>query len=448
MEMESQTSGDSLQNLCLNSKKRTFELFVENNPLSEKVLDEPSFKVRLMTKINDEYKLVKDLPPPEKSQKPPEKTQEKSLKQPQKDESENKLQLQTYLPPTSASSSSPQKQIVMHRSLSLRTVSAYAHLKPEWHAPWKLMRVISGHLGWVRAITVDVSNEWFCTGAADRCIKIWDLASGTLKLTLTGHINCVRGLAVSNRHPYLFSCAEDKTVRCWDLEYNKVIRHYHGHLSGVYCLSLHPTLDVLVTGGRDSTARVWDIRTKACIHVLTGHQNTVCSVVTQSTDPQVVTGSHDSTIRFWDLAKGATITTLTHHKKSVRALALHPKEYAMVSGAPDNIKKWKFPEGKFLQNFSGHNTPIETLAVNEDGVVVSGGFNGSMYFWDWKTGYNFQKLETTVQPGSLSSEAGIFASSFDRTGSRFITCEADKSIKVWKEDESATPETHPIVWNI
>lgn len=27
--------------------------------------------------------------------------------------------------------------------------------KPAWHAPWKLSRVISGHLGWVRSIAVE-----------------------------------------------------------------------------------------------------------------------------------------------------------------------------------------------------------------------------------------------------------------------------------------------------
>jgi pleiotropic regulator 1 len=32
---------------------------------------------------------------------------------------------------------------------------------------------------------------------------------------------------------------------------------------------------------------------------------------------------------------------------------------------------------------------------------------------------------------------------FDNTGSRLITCEADKTIKMWKEDDTATPETHP-----
>ena len=93
---------------------------------------------------------------------------------------------------------------------------------PEWHAPWKLMRVQAGHLGWVRCIAMDVSNEWFATGSADRTIKIWDLASGTLKLTLTGHSHTVRGVALSSRSPYLFSCGEDKAVKCWDLERNEV----------------------------------------------------------------------------------------------------------------------------------------------------------------------------------------------------------------------------------
>ncbi|KAJ2890245.1 pre-mRNA-splicing factor prp46, partial [Coemansia aciculifera] len=116
----------------------------------------------------------------------------------------------------------------------------YEPVKPSWHAPWRLMRVISGHIGWVRSLAVEPGNKWFASGSVDRTIKIWDLASGTLKLTLTGHISPVRGLAVSARHPYLFSGGEDKQVKCWDLETNKVVRQYHGHLSGVYALALHP----------------------------------------------------------------------------------------------------------------------------------------------------------------------------------------------------------------
>ena len=266
--------------------------------------------------------------------------------------------------------------------------------KPEWHAPWKLMRVISGHLGWVRCIAVDPTNQWFVTGSADRTIKCWDLASGTLKLTLTGHISTVRGLAVSPRGPYMFSCGEDKMVKCWDLEYNKVIRHYHGHLSGVYSLSLHPTLDVLVTGGRDSVARVWDVRTKANVHTLTGHTQTVVGLATQPLEPQIITGSMDSTIRLWDLVAGRATTVLTNHKKAVRSIGLHPTEYSFVSASADNMKKWKNPEGRFLHNITGHNCIVNSLAINADGVMASGGDTGQIHMWDYKTGGLFQTLET------------------------------------------------------
>jgi pleiotropic regulator 1 len=254
-----------------------------------------------------------------------------------------------------------------------RKVQIAQQTKPEWHAPWKLMRVISGHLGWVRSLAVEPNNQWFASGAGDRTIKIWDLATGNLRLTLTGHISTVRGLAVSPRHPYLFSCGEDKMVKCWDLETNKVIRHYHGHLSGVYTLALHPTLDVLVTGGRDGVARVWDMRTRSNIHVLAGHKGTVSDVKCQEVDPQVISASLDSTIRLWDLAAGKTMGVLTHHKKGVRALAVHPKEFTFASGSTSSIKQWKCPEGAFMQNFEGQNAIINTMSVNEDNVLFSGG---------------------------------------------------------------------------
>jgi len=321
---------------------------------------------------------------------------------------------------------------------------------PKWHAPWKLSTVLSSHLGWVRSIAFDPHNTMFATGGNDRVIKIFDLAKAcvasqdALKITLTGHISPVRGLAFSERHPYLFSAGEDKLVKCWDLETNQVIRHYHGHLSGVFALKLHPTLDLLVTGGRDAVARVWDMRTKHQVHCLTGHDNTVGALLTKGTDPQIVTGSYDSTIKLWDLAAGKCMTTLTHHKKSVRALAMPSYENTFISGAADSLKKWVGSDGRFIKSFTGHKGVINAMAVNDDGVLLSGADDGSMNFWDYNTGHCFQQSMTVAQPGSLDAENGIFAAEFDLTGTRLITCEADKTIKIWKEDEHASELTHPI----
>ena len=104
---------------------------------------------------------------------------------------------------------------------------------------------------------------------------------------------------------------------------------------------------------------------------------------------------------------------------------------------------------------------VDASIVHVSLSILSSGDNGSLLFWDWKTGYNFQKLQSAVQPGSLDSEAGIFKCLFDMSGCRLLTAEADKTIKIYKEDDAAvrlwlnctliyaslqTEESHPIVW--
>lgn len=347
----------------------------------------------------------------------------------------------------SASKSARDLVVPWMNSIDKKSLVMKEILKPEWHPPWKLYRMISGHGGWVHSLTVDPANMWFASGCRDGLIKVWDLASGKLRITLTGHISSVRGLAVSPRHPYLFSCGDDKMVKCWDLEQNQVIRHYHGHLHGVYCLSLHPTENLLITGGRDSVARVWDMRSKQQTHCLQGHRDTVGTILCRENDPQLITGSYDTTIRFWDLKMPSrTIHTLTHHKKSVRSLVMKPDGSGFVSGAIDNIKQWSLPDGEFVQNLSGHNSIINSLAVNNENVLVSGADNGTLFFWDWRTGYNFQRLASPAQRGSIESEAGILAMTFDKSGTRLITGETDKTIKMFRENTNATEETHPINW--
>ncbi|KAN0032069.1 hypothetical protein ACTFIV_005944 [Dictyostelium citrinum] len=440
-----------------------------NKTLIDENGDDESKRIKLYSKIKDEYEPVKDLPmvaPPQrkpaaKQTSTPTSTTTTTESKPTIEEMEVDKSIDNIIKSLPKQDEKRRKieddkssQITIYNKTNTDNINnrslinqyePLTYTKPEWHPPWKLMRVISGHTGWVRAIAVDKSNEWFATGSTDNTIKVWDLASGELKVTLTGHVSTIRGLEVSSRHPYLFSVGEDNKVLCWDLEANKQIRNYYGHSKGVYSVALHPTLDVLFSGGRDNSVRVWDMRTRANIFELKGHKGAIQSLKSQNADPQVISGSMDTTVKLWDLATGTSAATLTNHKKGVRSMVVHEKEYSFATGAADNIKQWKCPDGSFIKNLSGHNAIINAMALNADNVLVSGGDNGSISFWDWKTGYCFQKTQSIVQPGSLEGEAGVFDMAFDKTGSRLITCEADKTIKFYKEDEDATPYTHPVV---
>ena len=183
----------SMKEQVLFSFKRTHEMFAANHGSRLSDIDEAK-KLRMSMKLRDEYWVVKDLPPPQpvapnKSDKakPPvpilesedktakEHLQKTAIARVHEGDDKTKagipggsggMQLAVYKPQGSS------------QALTVRGGKGLNMPRPQWHAPWKLMRVISGHLGWVRCVAFEPDNQWFVTGAGDRTLKLWDLASG------------------------------------------------------------------------------------------------------------------------------------------------------------------------------------------------------------------------------------------------------------------------------
>lgn len=337
----------------------------------------------------------------------------------------------------------PSADAVTSRALQVRRAVA-PDIEPEIHRPWRCFKVFAGHLGVPRAVAVDPSNRIFATGGMDNVIKIFDLATGNVLTNFSGHSHPVRGLAFSPKHPYLFSVSEDKEIKCWDLELNQIVRQYHGHTAGVYCIAVHPTTDTIVSGGRDGTCRVWDIRTRTQVFSMTGHKEAVVSLGVQNSSPQVVSGSEDSTVRLWSLESGRCMQTLTYHKKGVRALSLHPTQFAFASASTGSIKKCTLPDGTLMQDFQfGEKEPrslIHSLATSRDGkCLVSGMGNGYLRFWDWNSGKTVQNLQIKTMPGTLETETGVMAVTYDMTGERLIACVGDKTVQMFKPEAPPQP---------
>lgn len=187
----------SVHTLVFRSLKRTADMFLSDysHPIE---IDEKSKELRKTVKAKSDFGQVLSMPrdqPPVRS-----KTQTKSPDDQsgidvddhiQIDEGEEGVELaETRRPPiqskspifaksgtaeaTVTSTSNQQLALFNTQSNSLVAQKKNSLLmpKPQWHPPWKLYRVISGHLGWVRCIDIDPSNEWFVTGSTDRIIKV------------------------------------------------------------------------------------------------------------------------------------------------------------------------------------------------------------------------------------------------------------------------------------
>ncbi len=70
-------------------------------------------------------------------------------------------------------------------------------------------------LGTMLAVSSDVTTA--VTGSIDKTVKIWDIATGTVRRTLDGHEHRVTCLALSADGTTLLTSAYDKTVKVWDL---------------------------------------------------------------------------------------------------------------------------------------------------------------------------------------------------------------------------------------
>lgn len=325
-------------------------------------------------------------------------------------------------------------------------------------AKWKISKILVGHQGWVWTAAVDPTNSWFASGGFDGIIKIWDITTGALKLNLTGHKEAVRSISMGITSPYMFTGSDDHSIKCWDLERNEVIREFFGHRSAVHTVAVHPVLDVVVSGGRDTTVRVWDIRTRKAVHTLTGHQDSVMSLATRTMDPQIISGGSDGFIYMWDLGAGKAMHRMTRHKKPVRGLALSPSGSQLVSCGADEIRVWELPSGSFECNAStvvrqrgkAEKESMEgeelsylwsACAMSARGTLAVGSQDGHVMFYDWNHEQEMSRLEprpffqtkTKSLEGTLQGEGGINCMVYDASGTRLVTAESDKTVKIWQE---------------
>jgi WD40 repeat protein len=221
------------------------------------------------------------------------------------------------------------------------------------------------------------NSELIMGTCADCNIRLWNLQSGSLIVTLTGHTSKVfGGTFVSDIK--LVSGSLDKTLKVWDLNTGKCQKTFLA-LSSCYDLE-NLTEDVCVSCHFDCTLRLWDTREYSSFaHIQTSHQQQITSVSSTKDGHYVLSHSKDNTLKIYDLRTYKELSTISNNlyicgtKWSKASIYSHEHCY-LVSAASDHTTKhtilWEL-DCRFLENDVQLISPDKKLLTNTDRATCS-----------------------------------------------------------------------------
>jgi WD40 repeat protein len=238
-------------------------------------------------------------------------------------------------------------------------------------------------------------------------------AQTALSTFLSVDLGEIISLAFSPDEQTLATGALDRTVKLWDLATGKELRMIRGHGSGVNSVGWSSDGRLLVTGGGEGSVKVWDAFAKAMPvmpdQVVKSFRGTSFS----STGELLALGTTpDSHVRVWN-------------ESTVRVIAFSADSRLMATAADDNtIRLWDIAAGKGLTQ-KVQSDAIMRIAFSPDGKrMVSGGLDGSVILW------NVGDMHEVISLRGLKSEVTSVA--FSGTGTALAVSSLEGAVKVWQ----------------
>ncbi len=174
----------------------------------------------------------------------------------------------------------------------------------------------------------------------------------------------------------------------------------------------------IIGSSQDNHLRVW---TLSIFPINTFPAGYISSI--RILDGQFAACAQSSFITCWDPISAKQICERFTHDGPVFALAVCPDERTLVSGSEDTtIRIWDYTLKNPLLQMIKTPSVITALTVFSDGTIISGHFDGNIFFWDPKTG---KKIEPSL-PKEHNEAVTALSLLLDGT-----LCSASREIKWW-----------------
>jgi WD40 repeat protein len=220
---------------------------------------------------------------------------------------------------------------------------------------WQLERTIGSPLGGpladrVTAIDFHRNGQTIAVGGgvASRSgdVKIFSVQTGDMIRDFGDvHSDSVFDLAYSPDGLTLASAAADRTIRLLDVAAGKLTRTLEGHTHHVLSIAWNDNNQTLVSGSADLNLKVWDTKTGEVSRTVTGFPKEITSVQFVGTTSQVVAAIASGQVRLVETSNGGTVRNYDAGGSFLFTAAVNP-DGSRVLAAGDNgvVQVWNLAD--------------------------------------------------------------------------------------------------------
>lgn len=226
--------------------------------------------------------------------------------------------------------------------------------------------------------------------------------------------NRVKGISFHPKRPWVLCGMHNGVLQIFDYRMRTSIDRYEEHEGPVRGVDFHSSQPLFVSGGDDYKIKVWNFKLRRCLFTMTGHLDYIRTVQFHREQPWIVSSSDDQTLRIWNWQSRGCISVLTGHNHYVMSAQFHPKDDLIVSASLDlTIRVWDVSGLRTKKNDNSMGALPQDLFGSND-VMVKFNLEGH--------------------------EKGVNWASFHPTKPLIVSAADDRSIRVWKMDDTRAYE--------
>jgi WD40 repeat protein len=298
----------------------------------------------------------------------------------------------------------------------------------------------------VLSVAFSPDGRWLAAGRADHIVKMWDIPSGSEKLTFSGLPDAVWDLSFRFDGRILASAAG--YISFWELLSGREVSR-DGSASNPYAIAFSPDGRRLAELSFYGPAiRLMDFQMgsnglQSVASLVPGTLNPAKSdpilAVTFSPDGRwIASGCMSGRILLWDATSGQQVQALAGYRSvyspedslfSPVRIAFSPDSKLLAGGGQENsVELWEVGSGDHVHALPGHAGSVFAVAFSPDGKwLASGGDDTSIRVWDLATGRGV---------ATLSGHTGrVTALSWSSDGRWLASGSLDTTVKLWRRKD-------------